>query len=105
MGRSLARSSVPSYHVAYLYKLYASQYPIPGPLFRVPSSFLVPSTARLVMGQELPEGVAPFAVGATVLSMLVTIIKMRYETRWWQKLIPSRVSFAIGMIFSDLDGA
>lgn len=79
-----------------MYKLYASQYTIPGPLFRVPSSFLVLSTARLVMGQGLPEGVAPFVLGAAILSALVTIIKMRYQTRWWQKLIPSGVSFAIG---------
>lgn len=89
-----------------IYKLYASQYPIPGPLFRVPLSYLVLSTARLVMGRGLPEGVTPFAVGAAILSMLVTIIKMRYETRWWQKLVPSGVSFDIGMIFSDPpDGA
>ncbi|OAT13580.1 oligopeptide transporter [Blastomyces gilchristii SLH14081] len=80
-----------------IYKLYASQYPIPGPLFRVPSSYLVLSTARLVMGQGLPEGVAPFALGAAILSMLITIVKMRYETRWWQKLIPSGVSLAIGI--------
>lgn len=58
------------------------------------------------MGRGLPEGVTPFAVGAAILSMLVTIIKMRYETRWWQKLVPSGVSFDIGMIFSDPpDGA
>jgi uncharacterized oligopeptide transporter (OPT) family protein len=83
-----------------IYRLYTSQYPIPGPLFRVPSSFLVLSTARLAMGRGLPEGVAPFALGAAILSVLVTIIKMRYETRWWQNLIPGGVSLAIGMIFS-----
>ncbi len=79
-----------------IYKLYASQYPIPGTLFRVPSSFLVLSTARLVMGRGLPDGVAPFAIGAAILSMLMAIIKMRYATQWWEKLIPSGVSFAIG---------
>ncbi|PGH19535.1 hypothetical protein AJ80_03870 [Polytolypa hystricis UAMH7299] len=80
-----------------IYKLYTSQYPIPGPLFRVLSSYLVLSTARLVMGRGLPEGVAPFALGAAIFSTLVTVIKMRYETRWWQKLIPSGVSFALGI--------
>jgi uncharacterized oligopeptide transporter (OPT) family protein len=84
-----------------IYKLYASQYPIPGTLFRIPSSFLVLSTARLVMGRGLPDGVAPFAIGAAILSMLVTIIKMRYATQWWQKLIPSGVSFAIGKNILD----
>jgi len=49
-----------------IYKLYASQYPIPGALFRVPSSFLVLSTARLLMGRGLPDGVAPFAIRAAV---------------------------------------
>jgi uncharacterized oligopeptide transporter (OPT) family protein len=71
-----------------IYKLYASQYPIPGPLFRVPSAYLVLSTARLLLGRGLPEGVWPFAVTAAALSILSTIVKMRYETQWWQKLIP-----------------
>jgi uncharacterized oligopeptide transporter (OPT) family protein len=79
-----------------MYRLYASQYPIPGPLFRVPASFPVLSTARLVMGRGRPEGVAPFALAAAALSAAVTIIKMRYANRWWQKLIPTGVSFAIG---------
>jgi uncharacterized oligopeptide transporter (OPT) family protein len=81
-----------------IYRLYASQYPIPGPLFRVPSAYLVLSTARLLLGRGLPEGVWPFVVAAAVLSILFTVVKMRYETQWWQKLIPSGVSFAIGMV-------
>ena len=32
-----------------MYKLYASQYAIPGPLFTIPSSYLVLSTARLLL--------------------------------------------------------
>ncbi|KAF2240748.1 OPT superfamily oligopeptide transporter [Trematosphaeria pertusa] len=80
-----------------VYKLYASQYPIPGRFFRVPSAYLVLSTSRLLLGQGLPEGVWPFAVAAAALSALATILKMRYESRWWQKLIPSGVSFAIGI--------
>ena len=88
-----------------IYKLYASHYPIPGPLFRIPSSFLVLSTARLLLGQGLPEGVAPFALIAAILSMLATILKMRYNTRWWQTIIPSGVSFAIGVFLSGPDDA
>ncbi|KAI1411462.1 oligopeptide transporter [Hypoxylon sp. FL1857] len=80
-----------------IYKLYASNYPIPGPIFRVPSSFLVLSTARLVLGRGLPEGVGWFALGAGILSTLATIIKMRYADRWWQKLVPSGVAFAMGI--------
>lgn len=81
-----------------IYKLYAAHYPIPGPLFRVPSSFLVLSTARLLLGRGLPGGVAPFAVGAAVLSTLATIMKMRYASRWWQNFIPSGVAFAMGKV-------
>lgn len=82
-----------------IYRLFTSHYPIPGPLFRVPSSFLVLSTAKLVMGRGLPRGVAPFTVVAAILSVLATIMKMRYAGRWWQNLIPSGVSFAIGKRF------
>ncbi len=81
-----------------IYKLYASQYEIPGSLFRVPSAYLILSTARLVLGQGLPEGVWPFAMCAALLSTLSTIIKLRYASRWWQKWIPSGVSVAIGRI-------
>jgi uncharacterized oligopeptide transporter (OPT) family protein len=81
-----------------IYKLYASQYAIPGPIFRIPSSFLVLSTARLLMGRGLPEGVAPFVLVAACLSAFATVLKIRYETLWWQSLVPSGISFAIGMI-------
>lgn len=54
------------------------------------------------MGRGLPEGVAPFALGTAILFMLLTIVKMRYANRWWQRLIPGGVSFAIGMFFSDV---
>ncbi|KID83615.1 oligopeptide transporter [Metarhizium guizhouense ARSEF 977] len=80
-----------------IYRLYASQYTIPGPLFRVPSSFLVLSTARLLMGRGLPEGVAPFALGAAILSAAGTVVKMRYSGQWWEKFLPSGVAFAIGI--------
>lgn len=82
----------------FIYKIYAANYPIPGSLFPVPSSYLVLSTARLVLGRGLPEGVAPFALATAVLSILATIVKMRYSDQWWQSLIPSGVSFAIGMV-------
>ncbi|RYP41074.1 hypothetical protein DL767_001235 [Monosporascus sp. MG133] len=80
-----------------IYKLYASQYPIPGPLFQVPAAFVVFNTAKLLLGRGLPEGVAPFVLGALILSAIATIVKMRYSTRWWQRFIPSGVSFAIGI--------
>lgn len=91
-----------------IYKLYGSQYPIPGPFFRIPSSFLVLSTARLLLGQGLPEGGCAFCSGSRAslhASHDCQVVKMRYTTRWWQQLIPSGVSFAIGTICSDSDDA
>lgn len=86
-----------------IYKLYASQYPIPGPLFKVPSAYLVLSTTRLLLGRGLPEGVLPFVITAAILSALATVVKTKYEHEWWQKLIPSGVSFAMGACFKTMD--
>ncbi|KAF2120074.1 OPT oligopeptide transporter protein-domain-containing protein [Lophiotrema nucula] len=80
-----------------VYRLYSSQYPIPGTIFRVPSAFLTLSTARLLLGQGLPTGVLPFVVAAAVLSTVSTVVRMRYESRWWQKFVPSGVAFAMGI--------
>lgn len=81
-----------------IYKLYTSQYMIPGTIFRVPSSFVVLSTARLLLGRGLPNGVTPFVASAAILSALSAMIKMRYRDHWWHHLIPSAVAFAIGNI-------
>ncbi|KAI1819344.1 OPT superfamily oligopeptide transporter [Xylaria intraflava] len=80
-----------------IYKLYTTQYTIPGRFFQVPAAFVVFSTAKLLLGRGLPEGVLPFVFGAATLSAVATIVKMRYSARWWQPLIPSGVSFAIGI--------
>ena len=85
-----------------IYRLYASHYPIPGPLFRVPSSYLVGSTARLVLGRGLPEGVGFFVLVTAALSMTCTIIKVLYTQKRWEKLIPSGVAFAMGRSKSTL---
>ncbi|KAM7214454.1 oligopeptide transporter [Rhypophila decipiens] len=79
-----------------VYRLYSSQYTIPGPLFPVPSAYLVLSTARLLLGHGLPEGVFPFVVTAALLSTACTAVKIRYEDCWWQNLVPSGVSVAMG---------
>ena len=79
-----------------IYRLYTSYYPIPGPLFQVPASYLVLSTARLILGRGLPEGVMPFTFAAIIISAIVTIVKMCYANHWWEKLLPSGVAFAMG---------
>ena len=83
-----------------IYWLYSHRYSIPGPMFQVPSSYLVLSTARLLLGKGLPRGVAPFVVCTAVASAAATFVKIRFVARWWQPLIPSGVSFAIGECMS-----
>ena len=78
------------------YKLYVSRFQVPGPIFQIPASFLQISTAKLVLGKGLPEGAYSFALGFGVFFMVATMVKMRYADRWWQKFIPSGVSFAVG---------
>jgi uncharacterized oligopeptide transporter (OPT) family protein len=78
------------------YRLYTSQYPVPGPFLQIPSSFLQVNTAKLVLGQGLPDGVKEFALGFGIFFTIATIIKTRYSDQWWQALIPSGVSFAVG---------
>ncbi|KAM7205140.1 OPT superfamily oligopeptide transporter [Naviculisporaceae sp. PSN 640] len=80
-----------------VYRLYSSQYTIPGPLFPVPSAYLVLSTAQLLLGRGLPEGVFPFALAAALVSTACTVVKIRYEHRRWQTFVPSGVSVAIGI--------
>lgn len=82
-----------------VYKLYTSQYAIPGPLFKIPSAYLILSTARLLLGEGLPDGVLPFVITTAILSATATIVKMYYESHWWQKFIPSGVAFAMGIYF------
>ena len=86
-----------------IYRFYSTRNPIPGPLFRIPSSYLLLSTARLLMGRGLPDGVAPFALGAAILSAIATIAKIIFSGRKWEKFIPSGVAFAIGTKFVVLD--
>ena len=78
------------------YRLYTSQYPVPGPLFQIPASFLDVTIAKLVLGRGLPLSAGPYVVGFGAAFVLVTILKMVFADRWWQHLIPSSVSFAIG---------
>lgn len=80
------------------YKLYVSRFQVPGPIFQIPASFLQISTAKLVLGRGLPEGASHFALGFGAFFMVATIVKMKYTDRWWQKFIPSGVSFAVGKL-------
>lgn len=79
-----------------IYRLYTAIYPIPGPLFGVPAAFISINIAKLVLGQGLPDGAAAFVVGFGIIFILFASVKIIFHDRWWQILIPSGTSFAIG---------
>ncbi|KAF2799116.1 OPT superfamily oligopeptide transporter [Melanomma pulvis-pyrius CBS 109.77] len=79
------------------YRIYTSNFPIPGPFLQIPTSFIQVRTAELLLGRGLPDGVAPFALAFSMFFSLATIVKMIFKDRWWQNLIPSGVSFALGI--------
>lgn len=78
------------------YRLYTSQYPIPGPIFQIPASFLDVTIARLMLNRGLPKGVEVFVVGFGSFFLVAALLKMRYADRWWQNLIPSGIAFSVG---------
>jgi uncharacterized oligopeptide transporter (OPT) family protein len=84
------------------YKLYTTRFEIPGPFLQIPSSFLSISTAKLMLGRGLPEGAPCFALGFAVVFFILTIIKTVYAGHFWQRFIPSGVSFAVGKSFCHL---
>jgi hypothetical protein len=50
----------------------------------------------MVLNKGLPPGAGGFALGFGIFFTVTTIVKMRFQNKWWQAFIPSGVSFAIG---------
>ncbi|KAF2106251.1 OPT oligopeptide transporter protein-domain-containing protein [Lophiotrema nucula] len=80
------------------YKLYVTRFQVPGPFLQIPASFLQISTAKLVLGRGLPEGAPQFSFVIGLIFSVLTAVKTMYADRYWQKFIPSGVSFAVGML-------
>jgi OPT family oligopeptide transporter len=80
-----------------VYKLYTSVYTIPGGMFQVPTGYVWIFTARLVTGQGLPAMAGPWAVGAGVLWVILTAIRIRGQNTAWQAWIPGGIAVAVGM--------
>lgn len=80
----------------FTYRLFTSRFPVPGDFIQIPNSFLQVSTAKMVLNKGLPPGAGGFALGFGIFFTVTTIVKMRFQNKWWQAFIPSGVSFAIG---------
>ncbi|KAF2753093.1 OPT superfamily oligopeptide transporter [Pseudovirgaria hyperparasitica] len=79
------------------YRLYTSSYEVPGPVFQIPGSYISVSTARLILGKGLPEGVPMFALAFGGWFAISAFLKLRFSDRWWNNVLPSGTAFAIGM--------
>ncbi|GIK02045.1 hypothetical protein Aspvir_006088 [Aspergillus viridinutans] len=81
----------------FTYRLFTARFPVPGKFIQIPNSFLQVSTAKMVLNKGLPSGAGAFALGFGIFFVVATVVKMRFQQRWWQVFIPSGVSFAIGI--------
>jgi OPT family oligopeptide transporter len=79
-----------------IYRLYTFSYPIPGKLFGIPKAYVSINIAKLVLGQGLPDGAMPFVIAFGSVFLVFSVLKIAFRDRWWQILIPSGTSFAIG---------
>lgn len=85
---------------AFVYRLYTAVYPVPGPLFQVPTAYVWVFTARLVTGQGLPPMARQWAVAFAALFAATTAARTYAGARgggWWQKYVPGGIAVAVGM--------
>lgn len=80
-----------------VYKLYTSVYKIPGGMFQVPTAYVWIFTARLVTGKGLPYMAWQWALGAGLLFVALTAVRVRGQGKWWQAWIPGGIAVAVGM--------
>jgi OPT family oligopeptide transporter len=89
---------------AAVYKLYVSVYKVPGEMFQVPTAYVWIFTARLVTGQGLPPMAWQFALGAGVIFVALTSLRLYLsedtEAGWRRSLypyVPGGIAVAVGM--------
>ncbi|KAI9690096.1 MAG: hypothetical protein M1820_010035 [Bogoriella megaspora] len=95
-------SAVGAVASAIVYKLYTNVYQVPGELFQVPTGYVWVFTARLVTGQGLPPAVGPWALGAGLLFVVTTILRILGNEKGgrWRRLgnlVPGGIAVAVGM--------
>ena len=80
-----------------IYKLYTNVYEIPGGMFQVPTAYVWIFTARLLSGKGLPPMAWQFSLGAGLLFVVLTVVRIRGHGLWWQAWVPGGIAVAIGM--------
>ena len=60
---------------AWVYKVYAAAYPIPGTLFQVPTAYVWIDCSRLVYGKGLPDGAWGFAMFFAAVFSVTTVLR------------------------------
>lgn len=89
---------------AAVYKLYVSVYAVPGEMFQVPTAYVWIFTARLVTGQGLPPMAWQYAVGAGVIFVGLTSLRIylteQDEGSFLRRIhpyVPGGIAVAVGM--------
>ena len=87
---------------ALVYKLYTHVYQVPGDMFQVPTGYVWIFTARLVTGQGLPPMVGWWALGAGVLFVCTTILRIAGNEKGGTlkrigPYVPGGIAVAVGM--------
>lgn len=89
---------------AAVYKLYVSVYAVPGEMFQVPTAYVWIFTARLVTGQGLPPMAWQFALGAGLIFVALTSLRIYLSEqeeasslRSLHPYLPGGIAVAVGM--------
>ena len=82
---------------ALVYKLYTSVYTIPGGLFQVPTGYVWIFTARLVNGRGLPPMAWQFSIGAGIIWVFLTALRIYGKETRWANFVPGGIAVAVGM--------
>ena len=96
-------SVVGAFVSAAVYKLYVSVYRVPGDMFQVPTAFVWIFTARLVTGKGLPQMAWQYALGAGLIFVVTTSLRIFLGSsknptlKRLQPLVPGGIAVAVGM--------
>ena len=96
-------SVIGAFASTFVYKLYTDIYRIPSDQFQVPTGYVWIFTARLVTGKGLPHMAWQYALGAGVIFLITTALRIWLASRSskflrrMQPFIPGGIAVAVGM--------